>query len=141
MESLFVPAVIVIIGIPLVAIVALVRLSSLRKLVDSQYNENIRTVSDLNRQIADLRTSLARVSSQLEGQKTAAPASAATDPEASVQPAAAIVLPMQVPMAQPAPGTIYVHPQPVESVSPEVSESASPDPERSHASVIAGALT
>jgi hypothetical protein len=69
MESLILLAVVVIIGIPLVAIVALVRVGSLRKLVDSQCNENIRTVAELNRKIADLHNSLARVSSQLDSQK------------------------------------------------------------------------
>lgn len=136
MESLILLAIVVIIGIPLVAIVALVRVSGLRKLVESQYNENLRTVWGLNREITDLRNSLAVVSSQLEGQKTAAPAPAATDREASVQPVV-IVPPMGVPMAQPAQAAIYIHPQPVRL---EVSESASPDPEQSLASVTAKAM-
>jgi hypothetical protein len=141
MESLFLLAVVFIIGIPLVAIVALVRVGGLRKLVDSQYNETVRTVSNLNQEIADLRNSLAKVSSQLDWQKTAARGSEATGPEASVRPAAVIVPPMEISMAQPAQTAIYIHPQPVEPVRSELTESASPDPEQFHASVNARALT
>jgi hypothetical protein len=137
MESLFLLAIVVIIGI---AIVALVRVSSLRKLVEGQYNENLRTVWELKREIADLRNSLAGVSSQLEVQKNAAPVSAATDQEASVQTAAVIVPPMEVAMVQPAQAAVYISPQPVEATRPEGSESASADPEQSRASVPVGAL-
>ena len=142
MESLILLAVVVIIGIPLVAIVALVRVGSLRKLVDSQYNENVRTVSNLNQEIADLRNSLAKVSSQLDWQKTAARGSAATDPEDSVQPAAVIVPPMEAPAAQPAQAAMYIHPQPVESVRPEVPESESaPEPAAHPAAVFSGDIS
>jgi len=137
MESLILLAAVVLIGIPLVAIIALVRVSSLRKLVDNQFDENLRTVSKLNHEIADLRNSLARLSSQLESQSIAAPASA-TDQEASVQAAAVVVPPMEVPMAQPAQAATHIRPQPVGPGGPEVPD-ASADAAQSFAPVTAKA--
>ena len=141
MESLFLLAVVFIIGIPLVAIVALVRVGSLRKLIDSQYNENLRTVSKLNQEMADLRSSLARVSSELDRQKTAGPVTAATDPEASVQASALIVPTVGIAIAQADQTAIHIDPRPVAPVGPEVSETASADPEQSLAPVTVRALT
>jgi hypothetical protein len=64
MEVLVLLAVAAVVGVPLIAIAALVRASGLRQLIDSQSAENSSAISALKAEIAVLRQSLERLSSQ-----------------------------------------------------------------------------
>jgi hypothetical protein len=74
MEILILLAVVVVIGIPAIAVVALVRTSGFLKLLDEAHLENSRIVSGLRHEIADLRGSLERLSGRLDLRENAPPA-------------------------------------------------------------------
>jgi hypothetical protein len=100
MEFLGLLAVGVLIGIPVMAIIALVRTGTMRRLLDESAWEYRDKISDLRREIADLRHELARISQRVDGQSTASPPAPATEAR------------------QPAP-TPEPSPVPVEAAKPE----------------------
>jgi hypothetical protein len=74
MESLIVLVGGALFTIPVIAIIALVRTSALRSVLNDRYREYVDTVSDLRREISSLRRSLADLSAQLTLQDTSSPA-------------------------------------------------------------------
>ena len=77
MDSLILLALVVVVGTPTISLMAFVRTGRLRKLLDQQYLEHRREVSNLKQEIAALHSALARLSKQMEPR-----ASTATSPPA-----------------------------------------------------------
>jgi hypothetical protein len=102
MEFLGLLAVGLLIGIPVMAIIALVRTGTTRRLLDEFAWEYRDKISELRKEIADLRHELARISQRADGQSTASPPAPAVEAH------------------QPAPS-----PVPVEAAKPELHPSPS----------------
>jgi hypothetical protein len=104
MEFLGLLAVGLLIGIPLMAIIALVRTGTMRRLLNESVWEFRDKISELSKEIAGLRLELARISQRVDGQSTASPPAPAAEAR---QPASA------------------PPPAPVEAVKPELHPSPS----------------
>ena len=79
MEFLALLAVGLLFGIPGMAIIALVRTGTMRRLLDESALEQRDKISELRREIADLRHELVRVSQRVDGQSAASPSAPATE--------------------------------------------------------------
>jgi hypothetical protein len=123
MESLALLALLFVVGIPTISLVALVRTGRLRKLLDEQYSEHLRDVSDLKQEIAALHSGLTRISKQVD--QFAVSTSAAPNPEthshapesaATVEPAP---IQLRAPSEQTTPKIVApTEPQPVIAPQP-----------------------
>src|SRR5215469_3106866 len=141
MESLVVLVCVALFAIPVIAIIALVRTSSLRTVLNERYREYEDTVSDLRREISALRRSLADLSARVTLQDTSSavsstvesvptqplPISGLVETPSPVQATAAKEPPLQVvikpseppPLDLPVPAVSFVEPlQAAETVEP-----------------------
>src|SRR5437016_3703883 len=87
-----------ILTVPIIAIVALVRTSALRSVLNDRYREYEDTVSDLRREITILQRSLADLSERVTLQSTAvvSPTAEAAVPEPSPPDPVEAALPVQL---------------------------------------------